>query len=390
MRVLFACVPQTGHVTPILPLAEAFAARGDEVLVASGPDAAEAVRRRGLPFREVGPAFGEWFATLAARTRGTPGDGLPPQRIERYFLPRLFGEIGTAAQVDDLLAAGRLFRPRLVVFDPFTYAAPLVAALLDVPAVQHTIGLLTAPDALQLVTDAVSPIWREFGRDVPPAAGTLSGTTVTICPPGFDPAANTLADQQPLRPVPHPEPGPPPADLPTRLWERPVVYVTLGTFSNGNIPLFRLLLSALAELPCNVLATVGRDVDPTALGPVPAGTHVVPFVPQADVLGHCAAAVHHAGAGTTFGVLAHGLPAVAVPQSADNFAIAARLAATGAAQVLLPHEVSEEAVRAAALAALDGGTRSAARSLAAAITDMPSAADVASALHARLAPSPRA
>jgi UDP:flavonoid glycosyltransferase YjiC (YdhE family) len=27
MRVLFVCVPQAGHVTPLLPLAEAFAAQ---------------------------------------------------------------------------------------------------------------------------------------------------------------------------------------------------------------------------------------------------------------------------------------------------------------------------------------------------------------------------
>ena len=72
MRVLVTCIPQAGHITPILPLAEAFAAQGDEVVVASGPEAAEPVSRRGLAFRQVGPALGDWFGALAGRTRGTP------------------------------------------------------------------------------------------------------------------------------------------------------------------------------------------------------------------------------------------------------------------------------------------------------------------------------
>ena len=48
MRVLVACVSQTGHLAPVLPLAEAFAARGDEVIMASAPEAVSLER---------GPAF---------------------------------------------------------------------------------------------------------------------------------------------------------------------------------------------------------------------------------------------------------------------------------------------------------------------------------------------
>lgn len=386
MRVLVTCVPQAGHLTPVLPLAEAFAAQGDEVVVASGPEAAEPVSRRGLNFRPTGPAFADWFGALAGRTRGTPGNGLPPERVERYFVPRLFGEIGTALMVDDLMAAARDLRPDLLVFDAVTYAGPLVATALAVPCVQHAVGLLTGGEVLDLVTDAVSPIWREFGLSVPPAAGTRSGTTVTICPAALDPMATELARVQPLRSVRLPHGGRPPADLPSGLWDRPVVYLTLGTFSNGNIPLFRLLLDALADLPVNVLTTVGNDVDPGALDPVPPGAHVARFVPQADVLGHCAAAVHHAGAGTALGILAHGLPSVAVPQSADNFAIAGRLAAAGAAQVLMPDEVEQDAVRAAALAVLEGeATRKAAQRLADDIAGMPPPAEVAALLRDRVA-----
>lgn len=130
MRVIVACVPQTGHVRPLLPLARALAARGDDVVIATAADMTSLVEPSGLTVRPTGPGFSEWFARLAARTRGAPGDGLAPERVVRYFVPRLFGEIGTDLVVDDLLAASRAHHADLIVHDAMLYAGPLVAASL--------------------------------------------------------------------------------------------------------------------------------------------------------------------------------------------------------------------------------------------------------------------
>lgn len=388
MRVVVCCVPQTGHVTPLLPLAQAFVAQGDEVIVASGPDVAEMVTGRGLAFRAVGPSFDSWFGELRARTRGVPGDGLMPERVEAYFTPRLFGEIGTALVLDDLLSLCKEVQPSLVVFDPYFFAGPLAAAITGAHAVLHSIGPLMDPVVGQLVTDAVSPIWREFGIDVPPAAGVYSGTTLTICPPSLDPAAvgsvgsRGSRGSQPLRPVPLPQLAP--SDLPVTFADprRPLVYLTLGTFSNNNVDLFRLVLDSLGAEPVNVLATVGRNNDPAALGVLPDNARVERFIPQADVLPHCAAVIHHAGAGTTFGVLSHGLPSVALPQSADNFTIADRLANAGVAHVTLPAEVTGAAIRAGLHAVLKVETyRQRARLVAAEIAAMPAPNEVAAQLR---------
>lgn len=377
MRVLVTCVPQTGHIVPLLPLAEAFAAAGHEVVWASGPDAADPVTSRGLTFRRAGPAFGEWYGTLMARTRGAPGDGLAPDRVERYFLPRLFGEVGTALLLDDLLAVARDLRPELVVFDPLTYAGPLVATLVGARGVVHTVGPFTDRAITDLVADAVSPIWRQQGLDVPEHAGIYAGEVVTICPPSLDPAVTALSEVRTLRPTALPEPqSSPPPDVPGWVWERPVVYLTLGTFSN-NPTMFTLLLEALADVAVNVVATIGRDNDTSAV-PAPPNAHVAQFIPQQLLLPHCAAAVHHAGAGTAFGVLAHRLPSVAVPQGADNFAIAARLHDAGAARTLMPEQVTVDAVREAATRVLDAPVhRQAAHRLGDEIAAMPSPADVA-------------
>ena len=95
---------------------------------------------------------------------------------------------------------------------------------------------------------------------------------------------------------------------------RPLVYVTMGTLMNRDFDLFGEILAALADEPVNVLVTIGRENDPAQLEPVPANARVQRFIPQAEVLPHCAAVIHHAGAGTMFGVLSHGLPSVALPR----------------------------------------------------------------------------
>lgn len=382
MRVIVSCVPQTGHVTPLLSLAQAFQAQGDEVIVASGPDAARPATSHGLAFRAVGTGFDSWFGALRVRTRGMPGDGLAPSRVEGYFASRLFGEIGTALTVDDLLNLCREFEPSLLVFDPYLFAAPQVAAITRTPAALHTIGPRMGSEVLDLVADAVSPIWREFGLDVPPAAGVYAGTTLIICPPTLDPSASSLERAQTLRPAPLPLAEP--AALPVSFDDphRPLVYMTLGTFSNNDLDLFRLVLTALTNEPVNVLATIGRDNDPSALAPVPDNARVERFIPQADVLPHCAAVIHHAGAGTMFGALAHGLACLALPQSADNFTNATLLAKAGAAHTLMPGEVNLAAIRSGLRAVLGTATyRERAQQLADEIAAMPSPREVAARLR---------
>ena len=89
---------------------------------------------------------------------------------------------------------------------------------------------------------------------------------------------------------------------------RPLVYVTLGTFFNWNISVFRTILDGLVGQPVDVIVTVGGDQDPGALQPVADIVTIERFVAQADLLPRCSVIVHHGGAGTTFGALAHGVP----------------------------------------------------------------------------------
>ena len=377
MRVLVTCVPAAGHLNPLTPLVEALMAQGDEVVVATGTDPGGAVARLGAAQRAAGHTEDHWLGALVQRTRGNPGDGLAPDRIMHYFIPRLFGEVAASDMVDDVIAVGREMEPDLVLAETFAFAGPPAAAALGVPLVHHLIGPMLPHDVIELVNDAVTPMWRSLGLDSPRHAGIYSGVTIAISPPSFETLALPEGEALPLRPTTLPTRPPAPTEPPT-------VYLTMGTFFGGNSAVFRAVLDGLADEAVRVVATVGADQDPSVLTPVPANATVERFIPQADLLPECSLVVHHGGAGTMFGALAHGLRQVVVPQGADNFIHGDLITRAGVGTTIGPDELTPDRVRRDVVSLLgDDDAAHAGRRLAEEIRAMPSAADVAAELRTR-------
>jgi UDP:flavonoid glycosyltransferase YjiC (YdhE family) len=270
--------------------------------------------------------------------------------------------------IDDVVDAARALDAHLVVFDSVAYAGQLAAAVLGRPAVRHETGAALAPDIADLAADALSPLWRTFGLDV---REIRHETTIAIWPPILQP----------------PEPGAVimrPAPLPAMAMqpcEPPLIYLTLGTFSNTNLAVFRAVLDGLAAEPVELIATVGLDNDPDTLRPWPAKARVERFILQSELLPRCSAVVNHGGSGTVLGALAHGLPQLVLPQSADNFINAEMIEQSGLGQRLLPDEASPDAIARAVAGVLADPTP--ARLAAAEIATMPAPCEVAQLLHER-------
>ena len=74
MKVLVVSTPLSGHLNPLLPVVDALLSGGDEVVVATGVDAATTVENCGARFSAAGAGDGAWFERLRDRTRGNPGD----------------------------------------------------------------------------------------------------------------------------------------------------------------------------------------------------------------------------------------------------------------------------------------------------------------------------
>jgi UDP-N-acetylglucosamine:LPS N-acetylglucosamine transferase len=299
-----------------LPLARA-AARAGHVVALTGRRSA------------VGPDFElDFFPTGAERPpKRVPLREVDPEREQREFRAGFAGRLARE-RAEEVRALCTEWRPDVVVCDETDFGALLVAQQLGLPyASVYTTAPGFIPSDLRAALRAhlvLSPFPPSL-RDPGPAQ----------C---FRTAAGPRCD------------GP------------QTVYFTLGTvFNLESGDLFTRVLAGLAELDVEVVATVGRQIDPAELGPQPERVRVERYLPHSDVLPRCAAVVSHGGSGTVLGALAHGLPSVLVPMGADQPWNAARCEELGVALVLDAMQATPEDVRAAVSTVLyDPGYRAAA------------------------------
>ncbi|HZS94219.1 MAG TPA: nucleotide disphospho-sugar-binding domain-containing protein [Chloroflexota bacterium] len=265
MKILFATVPQAGHFNPPLPLAHAFAANGHQVAYATSPDFAKRANREGFEPLAVGPEFDAWHGELARRVGGTPGEGLAPEEIMGWFGPRLFAQVGVDLTLPDLIDAVASWRPDLVVYDTYNFAAPIAAALAGIPSVSHAVSPLPPISVFERCGEAVAPAWERHGLNAPPFGGIFDTACLSISPPSLNGPlpAGLKAWTWPLRPVGY-DRGAGGVEAPgwlDILPNRPTIYATLGTHPNTDRAVFRAILDGLAGEDVNLIVTAGAVRD---------------------------------------------------------------------------------------------------------------------------------
>jgi UDP:flavonoid glycosyltransferase YjiC (YdhE family) len=370
MRVLFSAVPAYGHILPLAPLMEAAIAGGHTIGVLTGEGVRPLVEQElppGVELLEAGVAT-EVFVVEAAKRSG--GDPLHPT-------PAIIGETfgGTRLDLDreDALAAGRLWRPDLVVAEAFDTVGPFVAAHLDTPWHQAGLGPGLDAELRRLIDQAAAPHYESAGLEPEPASSYIDPCPPAFQTPGWVSPAPTLhvrarahrrimsADLEPAR-----------FSDPTR----PTVLLTLGTvFSDGST--LAELAPAVAAAGVNVVATLGPDQEQPPDLPGLSEVHWVPFVPLDQLLDGVDLVVAAGGSGTVLGAMSRGVPMVLYPQGTDQPMNAARADAAGVAVVV---GAAAEVTGAVKQALDDADLRTRAAEIAKEIADTPSAAQVVAVL----------
>jgi UDP:flavonoid glycosyltransferase YjiC (YdhE family) len=342
MRALLTCRPLAGHYRPMLPLARALTEAGHDVAFASGEPIAGEAEAEGFETFGIGPNMDA--AEPAARRIRDLAASLPSAHVRRFVFTELFVRVELEPRANDLLRIIDLWAPDVVVHDVAEFAAPLIATRVGIPYVEHSYGPAIRIDVLRAAGEAAAPFWRSHGLVPHPLGGTYSYLYLDVCPPSLQAAEAVPGAVQAIRTV---ETRAPATQLPwlDALRGRPIVYITLGTVYNQNLDVFRALLDGLRDEALNLVVTVGRQTDPAMLGRQPSNILVRQYIPQEELLSHCAAVVTHGGAGSTLGALAFGLPLLIVPQGADHFSNAERAVAAGAAVQLLPDRLTADSAR---------------------------------------------
>ena len=368
MRLLCTFAGGTGHFLPLLPVARSARARGHEIAFAGQAGMVATVEEAGFP------AFDTGGDTLLGATKRIP---LRPVDLEDEV--RVVREVyaGTVAFERASAVAGLIERwePDVVLCEEMDCGA-LVAAerlgALHASVLSIATGAIVAPS---VVAGPLDELRAAHGLGADPRVEMRDRHLV------LSPFPASLRDPTcPLPPTAHglrltsgeAEGTPLPAWV-SDLEAGSTVYATFGTvFNLESGDLFERVLAGLRPLGLGVVVTVGRDLDPRALGPQPDTVRVERFVPQAHLLPRCALVVSHAGSGSVVGALAHGLPMLLLPMGADQPFTASRCDDLGVARVLDALTATPDDVRAAAEAVLSGPSyRRNARRVAAEIEALP-------------------
>jgi UDP:flavonoid glycosyltransferase YjiC (YdhE family) len=352
--VLLTCHDAGGTIPPVLALAEALIARGNEVVILSQPS----VRRRAEAAGCTFVAFSQIGDYEARR---------PLEDQLDVVIPAVMGKtVG-----DDLLAAVTRYRADLVVVDANLAGGLAAAEKLDKPSavllhsMYKTFVGTWFGELWPLLEPGVNEMRAGFGLpavDGWPAVFAGHDRLLAVVPAVFD--APVADEPSAMRHfgflVPRGQPSDDAVDFPAG--GDPTVLVGLSTTYAHQDEILEAIIGALANLAVRGLVTTAGQVDPGAL-PQPPNVTVADYVPHSLVLDHTDVLVTHAGLGSVAGAMTFGVPLVCMPGERDQPLNAQRVVDLGAGVALDATASSGEIAAAIERVLSDASYRDAARAL---------------------------
>lgn len=119
-----------------------------------------------------------------------------------------------------------------------------------------------------------------------------------------------------------------------KLTGKPLIYASMGTVQNRLIWVFQTIASACEDLDAQLVISLGGSAKPESLPDLPGNPLVVEYAPQLEVLEKATLMITHAGMNTTMECVKKGVPMVAIPVANDQPGVAARIAWTGAGELI--------------------------------------------------------
>jgi UDP:flavonoid glycosyltransferase YjiC (YdhE family) len=347
-RILFAFVGGAGHYDPLRPIARAAVRAGHAVTFACRPSMVGVVLADGFPAAGLGPDVEEPTSVAPLVVPGI--------EHEEAVLRDGFARRTAPARARAIFDLGIETAPDVIVCDEIDFGAMIAAEQLGIPHASVTVLAAGSFARPELLAEPLNQVRAQVGLPPDPDLGMLGRhLVISPCPPSFrDPAFPLPPTARSIQPGVLDLDGIGGLDSPGRshrppwldeLGHRTVVYVTLGTiFNMESGDLFGRILDGVAPLPVSVVATIGRQLDPSSLGAQPSNVHVTRFIPQEAVLPRADLIVCHGGSGTVIAGLAWGLRSVVLAMGADQMHNAARCVELGVGVSLDPMVATPEQI----------------------------------------------
>jgi zeaxanthin glucosyltransferase len=353
------CPAETGHLNTMLPLGQEMQRRGHRVTFFGILDAKPKILAAGLEFQAIGekdfPAgvsdrlFAElgqlsglaalrytlaWIEKSAVIFLAEGPAVLREAQIEALLVDQISAEGGTVAELLDIpfitICSALLFNQESGIppfFTTWKYDLAWWAALRNQTIYQFT-NLFGK--SLQKRRHQYRQLWK-----LPPEISTDSPLAIlTQQPAEFEYPRQTLPPHFHFTGPYHNATSRPPIDFP---WEKlngqPLIYASMGTLQNQLTAVFQSIALACMGLDAQLVISLGgAPVD--SLPALPGNPIVVSYAPQLAILEKATVVITHAGMNTALECLTYGVPMVTIPVTNDQPGVAARVAWTGAGEIV--------------------------------------------------------
>ena len=347
-RIVFFCIPAHGHTNPTLGVVKELTDRGHEVLYYSYE-----------PFREKIQAAGAKFIAC--------DDYDAELRLTREEANRLGSDLALSTRVlvdttlslDDLVCREmERLKPDCIVADSMAVWGKAVAGKLGIPFVSSTTTFAFNKHSAKIMKQsfrelaamlfAMPRIQKDVKRlqakgypvkNVLDIIGNDDATdTIVYTSPEFQPCAETFPETYTfvgpsIRPVKHP----------VEKQREKLIYISMGTVNNAMLPLYRSCIEGLKDTGCQLILSVGHQVDLAAFGDLPEHVAVYPAVDQIAVLEKADGFLTHCGMNSVSEALYFGVPLLMLPKTKEQAGVAERVRQLGAG--ILLENASPEAIR---------------------------------------------
>lgn len=350
-RYVFLNMPAYGHVNPTLAIVQELVKRGQDVIYYLPEQFKDAVQATGAVFR----SYESKLKGMLPIASDTMEDRLPVLMVDEscHVLPQVLDRI-------------RAEEPDYIVYDNMCVWARIVIQVLNVPAInlrptyvlnEHMFAMMAQQrnqnfpnmgEVLVKISAGLAELCKAY--HVPPfnphsVFMYAEQLTIVFIPKMFQPEGDAF-DERYIFVGPSILPRHENSNFPLdKLSNEPILYISLGTVFNNQPDFFKLCFEAFGEQPWQVVLSIGRHVDPTALGPIPDNFLVSSYVPQLEILPRTQIFVTHGGMNSTMESLYYGVPMVVIPQMIEQAMTARRVAELGLGLTLEKEAVNATALR---------------------------------------------
>lgn len=363
------CPASTGHLNTMIPLGRELLHRGHQITVFNFLDAQEKTLTSGLQFQSLGEKEFPLGSTAEHLTQLGKLSGLPAFK----YTIKLFSQ-AAAVLVAEAPNAIKKAGVDALLIDQATLEGGTIADFLNLP-------FITICSALILNRETTIPPfctpWQYNPNSISRLRNQLTYNFLTLLTKPLREGINEYRRQWNLPLYTHPndyysklaqisqQPAqfefprqhlPPhfhftgpyhnpasrkPVPFPfEKLTGQPLIYASMGTIQNRLLEVFQTIAAACEELDAQLILSLGGSTTPESLPNLTGNPIVVGYAPQLELLQKATLTITHAGMNTTLESLSNGVPMVAIPIANDQPGVAARIAYTGAGEVVSLKQLS--------------------------------------------------